>query len=405
MIDGIATLDDFDFAGKTVLIRIDINTSIDPKTGEFIDDRRMRSHIPTLQELSDKKAKVVCMAHQSQPGETDFTSLEKHSKHLGKLLGIKVQYADDVFGPTARTMIKNLRDGEILLLDNVRMYSEEFMDRPVEAHARSFLVKNLAPLGDIFLNDAFGAAHRSNASTVGFTTTLPSGMGRVMEREIRALSDVLRNPKRPLLFILGGAKVKESMKIIQKALDGGVDRILLGGVLANVFLAAKGLELGKPSMDFIVAKKFNEQQEPARQILEKYKDRIVLPVDLAVDKEGKREEVGLHSLPQEYRILDVGRKTVDMYVGEIRKAGTVFFNGALGMYETQAYAFATEEIIKAIASGKGFSVIGGGDTVSAARKLNVEDKITHVSTGGKASIDYLAGVKMAAIEALKSGKK
>jgi phosphoglycerate kinase len=405
MLDGISTLDDFEFEGKTVLIRIDINSSIDPKTGEFIDDKRMRSHIPTLQELLDKKAKVVCMAHQSQPGEPDFTSLEKHSKHMSKLLGVKVQYADDVFGPNARTMIKNLRKGEILLLDNVRMYSEESLERPPQEHAKSFLVKNLAPLAEIFINDAFGAAHRSHASTVGFTPILPSGVGRLMEREIRALSDVLKNPKKPLLFILGGAKVKDSLKIIVKALDGGVDKVLVGGVLANVFLLAKGLDIGAPSKDFIKAKKFDDQIDVAKQVLAKYGDRIVLPADLALEKDGRREEITLAKLPQNYRILDVGKQTVDRYIAEIKAAGTVFFNGALGMYETPAYAFATEETIKAIAASKCYSVIGGGDTVSAAKNLGIEDKITHVSTGGKASIDYLAGVKMAAIEALKEAKR
>ncbi len=402
MIDGIKTLDDFDFAGKTVLVRLDLNTPIDPSTGEFLEDRRMRSHVPTLQELSDKGAKVVCMAHQGQAGESEFTPLTKHAKHLSKLLGIEVKYADDLFGPTARVMVKNLRDGEILLLDNVRMYSEEALERPPEVHATSYLVKNIAPLGDIFVNDAFGTAHRSHASTVGFTAVLPCAAGRLMEKEIRALSDVLKNPRKPLLFILGGAKVKDSMKIMQKALDGGVDKILLGGVLANVFLAAKEYRLGDPSIEFIRGKKFIDQIEVAKQIIEKYQDRIVLPVDVALDKGGQRLEIPLSELPQDYRILDVGKLTVQKYVKEIQVAGTVFFNGALGMYETPAFAFATEEITKAIADAECFSVIGGGDTVAAARNLGVEEKLTHVSTGGKASIDYLAGVKMAAIEALRN---
>jgi len=405
MIDDIATLDDYDFAGKTVLLRLDLNTPIDPKTGEFLEDRRMRSHVPTIQELVDKRARIVCMAHQGQAGESEFTSLEKHGKHLGKLAGVKVQYADDLFGPTARTMVKNLRDGEVLLLDNVRMYSEEALERPPEVHATSYLVKNLAPLGDYFVNDAFGTAHRSHASTVGFTTILPSAAGRLMEKEIRALSDVLRNPRKPLIFILGGAKIKDSMKIMQKALDGGVDKILVGGVLANVFLAAKDYRLGEPTIEFIRGKKFVDQIDVAKQILDKYSDRIVLPLDVAINKNGERVEMTLSQLPQDYQIVDVGKLTVQKYTAEIKAAGTVFFNGALGLYETPAFAYATEEVIKAISQAKCFSVIGGGDTVAAARNMNVEDKITHVSTGGKASIDYLAGVKMAAIEALRMAKK
>jgi phosphoglycerate kinase len=405
MIDGIATLDDYNLAGKTVLLRLDLNTPIDPKTGEFLEDRRMRSHVPTIQELVDKKARVVCMAHQGQAGEPEFTNLEKHAKHLGKLLKLKVQYADDVFGPTARTLIKNLRDGEVLLLDNVRMYSEEALERPADVQATTYLVRNLAPLGDFFINDAFGTAHRSHASTVGFTTVLPSAAGRLMEKEIRALSDVLKSPKKPLIFILGGAKVKDSIKIIQKALDGGVDKILVGGVLANVFLAAKDYRLGDPTIEFIRGKKFTDQIDIAKQMLDKYGDKIVLPADVAIDKNGERVELPLSSLPQDYKIVDVGKQTVQKYKVEIKAAGTVFFNGALGLYETPAFAYGTEEIIKAIAEAECFSVIGGGDTVAAARNLKVEDKINHVSTGGKASIDFLAGVKMSAIEALKSAKK
>jgi phosphoglycerate kinase len=203
------------------------------------------------------------------------------------------------------------------------------------------------------------------------------------------------------VFILGGAKVKDSMKIIQKALDGGVDKILIGGVLANVFLAAKDYRLGEPSIEFIRGKKFIDQIDVAKQILDKFGDKIVLPIDVALDKNGERLEIPLSQLPQDYRIVDIGKLTVQRYKVEISKAGTVFFNGALGLYETPAFAFATEQIITAIAQAKCFSVIGGGDTVAAARTLGIEDKIGHVSTGGKASIDYLAGVKMSAIEALK----
>jgi phosphoglycerate kinase len=406
MMSGILTMDDLDFEGKTVLLRCDLNTPIDPKTGEFLEDRRMRSHVPTIQELSDKKARVVVMAHQGQAGESEFTSLEKHCKHLGRLLGAKIQYADDLFGPTARTMIKNLRDGEVLLLDNVRMYSEEALERPPEAHATSYLVKNLAPLGEYFINDAFGTAHRSHASTVGFTTLLPSAAGRLMEKEIRGLGEVLSNPKKPLIFVLGGAKVKDSLKIIQKAFDGGkVDKILVGGVLANVFLAAKGFRLGDPSIEFIRGKKLVDQIDVAKDILEKRGDSIILPVDVAIDKNGERVELPLSSLPQDYKIVDVGKGTVERFKAEIGGANTVFFNGALGLYEAKPFAYATEEIIKAIAAAKCFSVIGGGDTVAAARNLGIENKITHVSTGGKASIDFLAGVKMSAIEALKTAKK
>ena len=405
MLDGIATLDDYNFAGKTVILRLDLNTPIDPKTGEFLEERRMLSHLPTIQELVDQKARVVCVAHQGRAGEPDFTTLEKHARRLGEPLGSKVAYVEDMFGPTARLAIKNMRDGDVIMLDNIRIYPEEALDRPADVQSTTFLVRKLAPLADYFVNDAFGTAHRSHASTVGFTAVLPSAAGRLMEKEVRALNDVLRNPKRPLIFVLGGAKVKDSMKIIGKALEGGVDKILTGGVLANVFLAARDYRLGEPSIEFIRGKKLVDQIDAAKQILSQNHDKIVLPVDVAIDKNGERVEIPLSELPQDYRIVDVGKLTVEKYIKEMRKAGTIFFNGALGMYETPAFAYATEEVIKAIAALKCFSVIGGGDTVAAARNLGLENRITHVSTGGKASIDYLAGVKMPAIEALKAAGK
>jgi phosphoglycerate kinase len=402
MFEGIKTLDDFNFAGKTVILRLDLNTPIDPKTGGFLEDRRMRSHLPTIQELVDKKARVVCIAHQGRAGEPDFTTLENHAKRLSQMLGFKVNYVPDIFGPAAVVAIKNMRDGEVLLLDNVRIYSEEALERPPDVQATTFLVKNLAPLADYFVNDAFGTAHRGHVSTVGFTQVLPSAAGRLMEKEVRALTDVLKNPRKPLVFVLGGAKVKDSMKIIQKALSNSVEKILTGGVLANVFLAAKEYRLGEPSIEFIRGKKLVDQIDVAKQILSQHSDKIVLPLDVAIDKNGERVEVLLSQLPQDYRILDVGSKTVERYVKEVNSAGTVFFNGALGMYEMPAFAKGTEELIKAITKSKCYSVIGGGDTVAAARNLGIENKITHVSTGGKASIDFLAGVKLPAIEALKN---
>ncbi len=401
MIDGIRTIDDYDFKGKTTILRLDLNTPIDPETGGFLEDRRMRSHVPTIQELADKKAKVVCLAHQGRAGEPQFTTLEKHAKHLSKLLDTNVKYVEDIFGPTARTEIKNMQDGEILLLDNVRIYSEEALERPADVQSTTLLVKNIAPLADAFVNDAFGTAHRSQASTVGFTKLLPSYAGRLMEKEVRALGDVMKSPKKPLVFILGGAKVKDSMRIMSKALRSGVETILTGGVLANVFLAAMNYRLGEPSIEFIRGKNFIDQIDIGRRLLEEYPDQIVLPIDLAIDKKGERVQIDLHELPQNYRIVDVGEKTIEKYISVINSAGTVFINGALGIYETPVFAKGTEEVIKSIADSSCFSVVGGGDTVAAARNLDVEDRITHVSTGGKASIDFLAGVRLSAIECLK----
>lgn len=403
LIDGIKTLDDFKFEGKTVLVRCDLNTPIDPKTGEFLEDRRLKSHKETLLELSRKKAKVVVMAHQGRSGESEFTTTEKHAKKLSEILGIKVEYVDDIFGTYARERIKKMKNGGIILLENVRFYSEEETERPPDVQATTFVVKKLTPLADIFINDCFGAAHRSQPTVVGFTRTLPSGAGRVMEKEITSLSKVHTSTKKPIVFVLGGAKVSDSIKIIEKALSSNVDVILTGGLLGNVLLAAKGYRIGEPSIEVIRGKKFIEQIPIAKEVLDKYEDGVVLPLDVALNENGERIEVPVSELPMDYKIEDVGEKTINKYIEILKKAGTIFANGALGVYETPKFAVATQRIIKTIAECKNvFTVIGGGDTVAAARNLNVEDKITHISTGGKASILFLAGSKLAAIEALKN---
>lgn len=404
MFENILTFDDYDFNGKTALVRCDLNTPLDPSTGDFLEDRRMRSHKSTLQELSDKKAKTVIVAHQGRPGDSDFTTLESHAKRLTEILGTEVKYVEDIFGYHARNSVKNMNPGDIVLLENIRFYSEESLDRPADVQATTYLVKKMAPLADVFVNDAFGTAHRSHASTVGFTQVLPCVAGRLMEKELRGLSSVLKSTQKPLVFVLGGAKVNDSIKIMDKALSNDVEKILVGGLLANVFLAAKGYRIGDPSIEVIRGKKYTDQIKLARELLDKYEDKVVLPIDVALNDGGKRLEVPVSELPKDYRIEDVGKETVKNYVKVIKSSGTVFANGALGVYEDPGFSYATEEIIKALAECSGHSVIGGGDTVAAARNLNVEDKITHVSTGGKASIKFIAGDKLAAIEALRQKK-
>jgi len=406
MIEDIATLDDFDFAGKTVFVRCDLNTPIDPKNGEFLEDRRIKSHKETLLELVKKKARVVILAHQGRAGDAEYTTLEKHAKRLSEVLGVKVKYVDDIFGTYARESVKKMKDGEVILLENVRFYAEEEMERPPDVQANTFLVKKLAPLCDIFINDAFGTAHRSQPTTVGFTQRVPCGAGRLMENELNGLSKCIKNPKKPLVFVLGGAKVSDSLKIMEKALSNDVEKILTGGLLANIFLIAKGYRVGEPNIEVIRGKKLMDQVPIAQTLLEKYEAKIVLPVDVALNRNNERFEIPVGDLPQDYTIKDVGKNTVKNYVDAIKNAGTVFYNGALGVYEEKTFAYGTEETIRALTSCRGITVIGGGDTVAAARNIGVEEKITHVSTGGKASIKFVSGSKLAAIEALRGkGKK
>ncbi|MFH1721956.1 MAG: phosphoglycerate kinase [Candidatus Altiarchaeota archaeon] len=401
MFDGIKTLDDVDVTGKKVLVRLDLNSPIDPKTGDILDDRRFRSHKQTLLELIEKKCKIVLLAHQGRPGEPDFTTLEQHGLLLEKVLGHKLQYLDSLVSRFVIEKIEAMAEGEIIILENTRFYSEEVLKRPADVQATTLVVQKLYPHFDYFVNDAFAVAHRSQPTVVGFPQLMESLAGRLMEKEVTTITNTIKNPKKPVVFLLGGTKADDSIKIATKALESGTDTILTGGVVANIFLAAKGYRIGEPSIEFIRGKKMTDQITIARELLSKYEDQIIVPKDVALDENGKRVEIPLSELPQNYRIADIGEKTIEEYRKKILKAGTIFANGAFGVFESKNFAKGTEEIIKAIAESKGFSVIGGGHTCAAARGLDVEDKIDHISSGGGACINLLAGYKLPGIEALK----
>lgn len=404
MIKDMLTLGEIDVSEKKILLRLDLNTPIDPETGEFLDDRRFQSHRETLQELLDNDASIACIAHQGRPGEADFTTLETHSERLADIIGANVGYVDDIFGSNAQTQIKNLNHRDVIMLENLRFYSEEVLKRPADVQARTHMVQKLSPHFDMFINDAFAVAHRSQPSVVGFPIMLESAAGRLMEKEVRTISDVHNNPEKPVTFVLGGTKADDSIAVARKALESGTDMILTGGVVANIFLAAKGYRIGEPSIEFIRGKKMIDQIDIARDMLAIYGDRIILPRDVALEKDGMRVEIPVGSLPQNYRITDVGAETVEHYRQIIEDSGTVFANGALGLFEDKNFSFGTEEIIKAIAANKNFSLIGGGHTTAAARELGVMDKISHVSSGGGACINMLAGYDLPGIQALKQSK-
>jgi phosphoglycerate kinase len=401
MLSGIKTLDDVKVEGKTVLVRVDINTPIDLKTGALLDDRRFKSHKETLVELVKKGAKVVVLAHQGRPGDADFTTLEKHAERLSKIIGTKVKYVDCIFSSYALDEIKNMKKSEVLLLENVRFYSEEVLDRPADAQSKTFLVQSLAKAVDYFIDDAFATAHRSQPSLVGFPLVVPSLAGRLMEKELSSIDRILRDPKRPKAFVLGGTKADDSLKASMRALENGMDYVMVGGVVANIFLAAKGYRIGEPNIEFIRGKGMVPQIDVAKQMLDKFGDKIVLPVDLALDNHGERMEIPVSDLPQNFLISDVGHETVKKYKDIIAKCGTIYAKGALGIFEDKKFAYGTEEVVKAIAASKAFSVVGGGHLVASARKLDIEDKITHISSGGGASISLLAGYKLPAVEALR----
>jgi len=399
----ILTLDDFEFRDKTTLVRVDFNSPIDPNTKKVLDDSRIRAHgESTIKELSKKGAKVVILAHQGRPGDPDFTPLKEHAQILDKILGKPVKYVDDVFGEKAQKAVKELKSGEILVLENVRNFADEQNKGSPEEHARSEFVKKLAPLADFFVNDAFAAAHRAHISIVGFTAVLPSAAGRIMEREVKALKKVLEAPEKPCVFILGGAKGDDSLEISRYVLKNKIaDYILTGGVIGHIFLVAKGFDLGKPNMEFLEKKELMGLVPGIRELMEAYPKKIEVPVDLAIEVEGKRKEIAVNKLPTNHSIYDIGTETVKKYESIIHDAKSIVVSGPMGVFENKEFLSGTEKTFKAVATSKGFSLVGGGHTVAAVEELRLTNKMSYVSTAGGALIEFLMGKSLPGVVALE----
>lgn len=394
------TIDDLNVEGKTVLVRVDINSPVDPLTGLLLDDTRIRLHAETIAELADKGAKTVLLAHQSRPGKKDFTTLQQHAEALSNLLDKSVGYVDDIFGSNARKTIKNMEGGDILLLENVRFYSEEILQREASQQAETHMVKLLSPLADYFINDAFAAAHRSQPSMVGFAVNLPSAAGRVMERELKALYSAVSNVERPCVYVLGGVKVDDSIMVMENALeDGSADYILTTGLVANIFLWGGGVNIRKHNRKFIEDRDYCEYIQKAKKLCKKFKDQILVPTDLAVCKDDKRLEYPVNKLPN-LPIFDLGTETTTEYARVIRNARTIFANGPAGVFEKEGFNQGTEDILNAISSSPGFSIIGGGHLAAAANQMGLSG-ISHISSGGGASISLIAGERLPAVEVLR----
>ena len=394
------TIDDLEVEGKTVLVRVDINSPVDPLTGLLLDDTRIRLHAETIAELANKGAKTVIIAHQSRPGKKDFTTLEQHAEALSNLLDRPVSYVDDIFGSNAREAIGGLHSGDILLLENVRFYSEEILQREAPQQAETHMVKLLSPLVDYFINDAFAAAHRSQPSLVGFAVNLPSAAGRVMERELNALYSAVSNVERPCVYVLGGVKVDDSIMVMENALEAGsADYILTTGLVANIFLWGGGVNIRKHNQNFIKDRDYCVYVKKAQELCKKFKDQILVPTDLAVCKDDKRLEYPVDQLPN-LPIFDLGTETTTEYARVIRNARTIFANGPAGVFEKEGFNQGTEDILNAISSSPGFSIIGGGHLAAAANKMGLGG-ISHISSGGGASISLIAGERLPAVEVLK----
>ena len=400
------TLDDFNLENKTILLRVDFNMPLDKKTLDILDTTRIKQALPTIKELTQKKAKTVILAHQGRPGSWDFTSLQKHAQALEKILGKKVEFINDIFGEKAKNAIKKLQPGQIILLDNIRKFPGETEKKSAEEHAKSELVQNLYPLADIFVNDAFAAAHRPQCSLIGFTAVLPSCAGRLMEKELTTLDKIIKNPEKPSTFLFGGAKFSDTITTIQHLLKNNTaDNIILTGLPANAFLKAKGIKLGEKNEKTLKEEGTPEQFKKIKEILDEYKENIHLPIDLAIDKNNKRQEIDIIKLPTKYSIYDIGTKTIEKFKKILSNSKTIFLSGPCGVFEKPSFMKGTKEIFTFIANSKAYTIAGGGHTIAAIKQMKIENKISHISTGGGSLEKFMMGEKLPVVEALRKAKQ
>ncbi len=401
------TLDDVLVKDKIVLVRVDFNSEVNPNTKEVSSDVRIRAHgETTIKELAEKGAKVVVLAHQGRKGEADFIPMKQHAEILGRILGRQVKFVNDIYGESAKEEIRNLASGEILVLGNVRGFDGETKKGTPDEHSKTVFVHNLAPLADLFINDAFAAAHRGHVSMVGFTAVLPSVAGRIMERELKSLSRALEKPEKPCVYVMGGAKADDSLEISKYVLSNGIaDYVILGGVTSQLFLAAKGVNLGKKTMDFLAKKELTGLIPGIKELMQKYPDKIMVPVDVALDMNGKRKEIGVESLPTENSIFDLGAKTVENYAEIISKAKSIVVSGPMGVYENKEFNYGTKKVFESIANSGAFSLAGGGNTIAAIQEYGLTKKISYISTAGGALIEFLMGKHLPGVVALENAAK
>lgn len=408
MESGILTLDDFELRDKTVLLRVDINTPIDHRTGGLADDNRIRKSVPAIRELAEAGARTAILAHQ---GDTEdyrsLVSLAPHAERLAELLGRPVGFVADVCGPAAIDRIKALQNGELVLLDNVRYLTEEvstfvnYVKLTPKEMARTWLVRSLAPLANLFVCEAIAAAHRSAPSLVGLAEVLPAAGGRLFVDELKALTRIKESPAQPCVYLLGGSRIADAFSMMEQVLrDGTAHRVLTSGLTGEVMLMALGRCLGGPTEALIRDKGLEPFVARARSLLEAYGERIFYPSDFAVDR-GGRVEIGVEELPAAELLVDIGSETVARYVAEIEQAATIFVNGPAGVYEQPVSAEGTRALWTAVADAPGYSVIGGGDSVAAAGRFGVRERMGYVCTAGGGMVRFLSGQELPVVEALK----
>lgn len=384
------TIRDVDVKNKKVLVRVDFNVPL-TETGVG-DDTRIRAALPTITYLLDHGAAVILCSHLGRPkgGPDPKYSLKPVAEHLAALLGKKVEFATDCIGPIAESAARNLKPGSILVLENTRFHPEE------EKNDLG-MAKQLADLADVYVNDAFGTAHRAHASTEGVTHFLPSVAGFLLEKEIQYLGQAVADPKRPFVVIMGGAKISDKIGVIKNLLKKA-DTILIGGGMANTFLKAKGMEMADSLVE-------DDSIPLAVELLKEASGKIHLPVDLVLadrfDAGAAMKTISAGDVPAGWRVLDIGPDTVSAYASVIEKAGTVVWNGPMGVFEFPKFAEGTYGIAKAVAASQAVSIIGGGESVAAIQQSGLADKITHISTGGGASLEMLEGLELPGVAALQ----
>lgn len=400
------TLDTLDTYEKTVFLRVDFNMPLDKKTLKILDTTRMKRVLPTLKELKKNNAKTVILAHQGRQGSWDFTSLQQHAETLEDLLHHPVGFVDDIYGQKAQQAIKEMQPGDLLFLDNVRKIDYETEKKTAEEHALTPFIQQLSQIGDVFINDAFAAAHRAQCSLIGFTAVLPSAAGRLMETEIATLTQAIQNPDKPSIFLFGGAKYSDIIVTIERILQNNTaDHILLTGLPANAFLKANGYELGEQNEKLLLDEGTENQFKDIKTLMENYGDAITLPVDFAYEKENNRYEVNKNDLPCDYPLFDIGSETIDQFQQILKQGKTIFLSGPCGVFENPLFMKGTKEIFSYAAKQEAFTIVGGGHTVAAISQLDLSSQISHVSTGGGSLEKFMMGEKLPVIEALKQSKQ
>ncbi|MFB5615888.1 MAG: phosphoglycerate kinase [Nitrosopumilus sp.] len=391
----VLTLDDFDLKGKTIFLRVDMNCPIDPETLEISGTKRIEEAIETLDSL--KEAKVVIGSHQGRVGNNEYTGMDKHAKVLEKLMGREIKYVEDTIGEAAQNAIKNLEEGEILLLDNLRLCAEENYEFTPENAAKTIMVSRLSKLFDLVVLDSFPSAHRSHPSIVGFPQVLPACAGRIVEREVRNLDEIMTVAKAPHVIVLGGSKVPDRLEAIKLLIQNGrADHVLLTGLIGNVFMRAQARiksSLGIKREEEVVAK--------AHTLIGEYPDVFATPVDIAIDKDGERVEMDVREMGKGDKIYDLGPKTIEYYSKIIAGAGTVFISGPAGFFEKENFSYGTKALLNSVANSMATTIVSGGHLTTALKQQGLADKINHISTAGGALVLYLTGEKLPMIKALE----